>query len=194
MTTQKANVARCQLGTALHLYLEGFDPVSVHVLACGGLEVAEGLAQQAQSAPFSTFALEVHSDIDVGKLMKLRNAAWNAMKHARNRAGVLRDDEELLAGRWSDDNEALMMEGWFNLGQAGIPLPIEAQVFQIWMLAQYAEQDEVDPAVFELFPDMSCLSGNQRREALRQAIGIARGEPEVMASDKTDPRPLVLPA
>jgi len=190
--TRKAHVARSQLGTALHLYLEGLDPVSVHVLACGGLEVAEGLAEQAQATPFRDFALDVHPDMAVRDLVKIRNAAWNAMKHAKNRAGAPRDDEELLGGRWSNDNEALMMEGWFNLGQAGIPLPIEAQVFQLWMLAQHAQQDQVGASVFELFPDLSGLSTEQRREALKEAIKVARGETEVMASAQTDPRPLIL--
>ena len=189
----KAHVARSQLGTALQLYLQDLDPVSVHVLACGGLEVAEGLAHQADAKPFGAFALEVHPDMSRGELVKVRNSAWNAMKHAKDRNGNDRNDEELLAGPWKEDNEPLLMEGWFNLGQAGIPLPIEAQVFDLWMLAQHAAADQIDEAIDELFPGIKTQSKADRRAALIEAIAMARSSEEVMSSPLTDKRPLILP-
>ena len=85
------------------------------------------------------------------------------------------------------------MEGWFNLGQAGIPLPVEAQVFDLWMLAQHAADDQIDEAIYELFPNIKTQSKAGRRAALIEAISIALSSEEVMSSSLTDNRPLVLP-
>jgi hypothetical protein len=41
MKLDKAQIARRQLGTALALFIEDLDPVSVHTLACAGGEIAE---------------------------------------------------------------------------------------------------------------------------------------------------------
>lgn len=46
MTALKAEAARRQLGTALALHLRDQDSWSVHVLASGGAELAEGLAEE----------------------------------------------------------------------------------------------------------------------------------------------------
>lgn len=54
MNLDKNEVARRQLGTALALFIEDFDPVSVHTLACAGGEVAEHLARKAGAEPFGS--------------------------------------------------------------------------------------------------------------------------------------------
>lgn len=82
--SRKADVARRQLGTALHLWLADLDSVSVQVLASGGCEVAEALAKKV-GRPFIAITLEVHDDVSEWELRKLRNTRWNAMKHANHR-------------------------------------------------------------------------------------------------------------
>ena len=52
MNLTKAQVARRQLGTALEFFLEDLDPVSVHVLACAGGEIAEHLSRKKGRPPF----------------------------------------------------------------------------------------------------------------------------------------------
>ena len=47
MNLDKTQVARRHLGTALVLFLDDLDPVSVHSLACAGCEVAEHLTRKA---------------------------------------------------------------------------------------------------------------------------------------------------
>ena len=59
MNLTKAKVARRQLGTALALFLEDRDPVSVHMLACAGGELADHLAHAKGATPFSGHALAV---------------------------------------------------------------------------------------------------------------------------------------
>jgi hypothetical protein len=54
MNLDKTQVARRHLGTALALFLDDLDPVSVHTLACAGCEVVEHLTRKAGVEPFST--------------------------------------------------------------------------------------------------------------------------------------------
>ena len=64
----KADVARCQLGTALHLFLQDVDPVSVHCLACGGGEIAGWLAQTASGENFATRVGEALPELEAKKI------------------------------------------------------------------------------------------------------------------------------
>ena len=99
MKLDKTEIARRQLGTALALFLQDCDPVSVHALACAGCEIAEHLTRKAGEEPFSTHALLTFPDLDIGKIRRLKNQYWNAFKHAQMRDGIEREDSELLALR-----------------------------------------------------------------------------------------------
>jgi hypothetical protein len=55
MSLDKAQIARRQLGAALALFIDDLDSVAVHVLACGGGEIAERLAIKAEKAPLSKY-------------------------------------------------------------------------------------------------------------------------------------------
>ena len=63
MNLDKTQVARRHLGTALALFLDDLDPVSVHSLACAGCEVAEHLTRKAGAKPFSTHVLATFPDL-----------------------------------------------------------------------------------------------------------------------------------
>src|SRR5262249_37555587 len=102
MKLDKTEIARRQLGTALALFLEDNDPVSVHALACAGCEIAEYLTRKAGEEPFSTHALLTFPDLSRGKLQGLRYQYWNALKHALTRDGLERKDSVLLE-RFEDE-------------------------------------------------------------------------------------------
>jgi len=190
--TLKADAARRQLGTALHLWLDDLDPVSVHVLASGGCEIANALAKKG-GKPFSAFSLEVHSELTEADLPKLRNVFWNAMKRSHHKNGEERNDEELLATPLESENEARLAEGWFDLMQV-MPLPIEAQVLVQWFLAKYLNPVEIEPVIDELFPALRSMSAAEQKNALRKTIAQVREMNELMQDRQTDRRPLVLPA
>jgi hypothetical protein len=80
----KADVARSQLGTALHLFLQDVDPVSVHCLARGGGEIAEWLAQKARGENFATRVRETLSEPDE----KNRQAFGRHVASAHRTAGT----------------------------------------------------------------------------------------------------------
>lgn len=191
LRTLKADAARRQLGTALHLWLADLDPVSVHVLATGGCEVADALAKK-MGKPFSVFALEEHPDLTASALVKLRNVYWNAMKHAHNHNGQERDDEQLLRGASLEaENEARLAQGWYDLIQV-MPAPIEAQVLTVWFLAKFGNSDELDGLIGDFFPSLQRLSSGEQKSALRAKIAEIRENKELLEDDRTDNRPLII--
>lgn len=192
----KLEIARRQLGTALALFLEDGDPVSVHCLACGGGEIAETLTEKAGREPFSAHALGVVPDLTRDSLRRTRNRYWNAFKHALTHAGMERRDEEIIAQFTDEKNDHVLFVGWYDLALAAGNMPIEAQAFQAWYFARFPEKlaDECDPAIYEaLFPGLDSLARTDQKARLRWAIAGARLDDNVMNDSKTDPNPLILP-
>ena len=192
----KLEIARRQLGTALALFLNDGDPVSVHCLACGGGEVAETLTERAGGEPFSAHALGVVPDLTKRSLREMRNRYWNAFKHALDHAGMERQDEEILEQFSDEKNDHVLFVGWYDLALAAGKMPVEAQAFQAWYFARFPEKlaDECDPAVYDaIFPDLNSLTRADQKTRLREAIARARLNDEVMSHIKNDRDPLILP-
>jgi hypothetical protein len=196
MAIDKTNVARRQLGTALALFIEDQDPVSVHVLACGGGEVAEQLARRAQQEPFATEIMTTFSDLKMRDIRRIRNQFWNAFKHATTRAGNDRTDEELLMNFDDRQNEHALFIGWYDYMMAVNRLPIEAQVFQTWYFALYPEKlaAEISSAPYtNFFPAMKEIDRTEQKRRLREVIAWAKQQPSYVDHDLTDNTPLIVP-
>jgi hypothetical protein len=193
----KIEVARRQLGAALDMFLRGQDPVSVHVLAVAGGEVAEWIAEQAGGEPFKNHVLETFPQMDLKDIRDLQRKYSNAFKHATTNKGKDREDEATLAAFEPTINEHMLFIGWYDYAMGSLPRPIEAQVFEAWYLAKNPEKlnpDEVTPETFErLFPNFRPLSPERKFARLGDTIRKARKNGAVMQSDGTDRRPLVLP-
>ena len=120
------------------------------------------------------------------------------MKHARAKAGkgwVIRNDATLLSDFNDRINDHALFVGWFDYAAAGLPLPIEAQVFQAWYFACYPEK--LDPSypiegIERTFNDMRPLSRKRRKSVLRRKIEWAKRQADVMRDERTDRRPLIL--
>jgi hypothetical protein len=197
MKLDKTEIARRQLGTALALFLQDSDPVSIHTLACAGCEIAEHLTRKAGKEPFSTQAMLTFPDLDLGKIRRVQNQYWNAFKHALTRGGIEREDSDLLERFEDEVNDHTLFIGWHDYMLAASTLPVEAQIFLVWYYALYPEKlnPEVDTTthqrVFLMLPSKSRID---RKRALREVISSFRGDAELMTHPKTDPRPLILRA
>jgi hypothetical protein len=192
----KLEIARRQLGTALALFLDDLDPVSVHCLACGGGEVAETLTQRAGEEPFADHALGVVPDLTRRSLREMRNRYWNAFKHAVDHGGMDRQDEETIANFNDEKNDHVLFVGWYDLMLAAGKMPIEAQAFQAWYFAKFPEKlsEDSDLAPFlEAFPDLNSLSRMDQKARLREMIARSRDIVEVMEDERTDRQPLIMP-
>jgi hypothetical protein len=72
MSFLKIETARRQLGTALALYLQDKDPVSVHCLAGGGCELIEYFAKKAGGEPFTSHILKTWPDLNIKEVRRLQ--------------------------------------------------------------------------------------------------------------------------
>ena len=191
----KVAIARRQLGTALALFLDDADPVSVHCLACGGAEIADFLAKKEGGKPFSQHALDTFPEMNLAELVKLRNQYWNAMKHALKLNGEVRSDEALLASFDDVHNDHILFIGWYDYANAIGRLPIETQVFQAWYFANYpdklADAAPLEPFV-RLFPDIREMRRSEKKRQLRRKIAWARTQSDVMQDARTERSKLIL--
>jgi hypothetical protein len=97
MSRLKIESDRRQLGTALALYLDNRDPVSVHCLAGGGCELIEFYAKKSGTKPFTSHILETQPGLDIKGLRRIQRNYWTAFKHATHQyTGKERDDDDLL--------------------------------------------------------------------------------------------------
>ncbi len=192
---EKIEAARRQLGTALALYLDDRDPVSVLCLAGGGCEVIEHFARKATGTPFVSLMLKIHPHLDQTKLHRIQRRYWNAFKHALDRKGKERNDTELLEAFNDKQNDHMLFIGWYDYAQTTGVMPIEAQAHQAWYLALYPEK--LDPKFStrpyeELFPNLLSLPRHKQKLRLRTMIRRARSNREIMQDPRTEVRRLVL--
>lgn len=195
----KLEIARRQLGTALSLHLAEQDPVSVHCLACGGCEIAEQLALDTGDVVLRNFTLKSRPGMSEADHKALRNQFWNAFKHAKERKGASRNDDELMSRFSASENDVRLFTGWLDYSMVAKLLPIEAKVFNTWFLAldltKFApDVDQGFVAEIEReFPGLGDLPPDQQRQMLRHSIEKWRSSPVLLASKSTDHRPLILP-
>jgi hypothetical protein len=190
----KLDVARRQLGTALWLFLEDLDPVSVHTLAGAAAEISEHLAREVGATPFIEHALSSNPDMTAQRYYGIARQYYNAFKHVTGRDGGARDDEDLLAGFDDRQNDALLFVAWIDFMAASPSAPIEAQAFQVWFYASYpdklARREDAD-RFLSAFPRLKDQSRPEQKIELKRQITQARRNPEIMSDPRTDRSPLV---
>jgi hypothetical protein len=192
----KAEVARRQLGTALDMWLRRQDPVSVHCLAMAGGEIAEWLAEKSGGEPFKNHILDTFVDLQIKDVRAIQRQYVNAFKHATALGGKDRDDEEILRSFDDTVNEHVLLTGWYDYGMAGLPRPIEAQVFEAWYLAKYPEKVSPEAntdGLRRIFPNLAALSDDRQHARMGDVIRKAKKSGIVINDPGTDRRPLIMP-
>lgn len=199
MPNLKAVAARRQLGTALALHLRDQDPFSVHVLASGGAELAEGLAEEAGSKPVRDSTLASWPGVTEKVYYERKKYHVNAMKHFRDRNGRVRDDDEALSSFSEENNDVILWDGWSNLAFAGCASPIEAHVFVAWFLTLSPEKFPADDnaqgflrLMQKEFPAVHQRPRARQKDILRRAIKRASRTPAFIRDEKVDRRPMIL--
>jgi hypothetical protein len=192
----KLEVARRQLGTALALFLEDLDPVSVHSLTCAACELLSHLAEKSGRRPFNSYILASYPDETAATLRRAQHAYWNAFKHAlKPDFKTERDDADLLADFSDSRNDHDLFIGWYNYSNVTGQAPIEAQLFQFWYIAAHPEVGLHVPQLDAgdlIFPNLAQVDdrGEQKR---RLRAAIVRHRPLVKDDPITEKLPLVLP-
>lgn len=197
-TMNKIEVARRQLGTALSLYLDDRDPVSTHVLACAGMEVADHLSFKAGAHPFKLFRQAETPTLTNKEYSELRGHFANAFKHAEKRPGIERDDRAIFADFSDLQNDDRLFIGWFDFACPGNAHPMESHVFQAWYLALHPSRLQ-SPHGLELlrdlsgvFPNLPELPRQKQKARLRKEIEKAKKNRRLMGDPLVDRRSLRL--
>jgi hypothetical protein len=170
-----AEAARCQLGTALSLFLDDRDPVSVLCLASAGGEIAEQLASTGDQNAFSAYGLAAAA-VDVAVLRQERNAYWSDFKAAVKGDG--KSGRAVLADFSDVRNDSPLFVGWLDYANAVGKQPIEAQVFSFWYLAKRATESLAwSPLFNQFFGSIATMVRSAQKQSLRNAIALAQGSP-----------------
>ena len=196
-TFDKEEVARRQLGAALHLFIEDADPVSVHVLACGGSEIAGALVEKRGRLSFREISIQTNPNLDEALYRRLKSQVWNAFKHNDHSNGKARDDSELFAEFSDEYNGIFLFVGWYDLVKLSGALPIEAQCFMNWFLAinpDFVRDQEQAVELALTFPNILGKGKGERKKLLQRCIRLRRETKHVMSDPRTEHRKLLLPS
>ena len=191
----RSALVRRLLGAATHLFIGDSDPVSVHCLACSAGEHASFLASSTGNEPFNSHIMRAFPQRSIKNIRSLRNQYWVPIKHSNN----IRKEPFMLPAAmegFSDEvNDHTLFITWYDFGIAGNPLPIEAQVFQIWYFAMYPdklEKGEPDSVASAIFGDIAQLKRRDQKFHLKRIVEKSSNDHELLEHPKTDKRSLLL--
>lgn len=183
----KVDVARRQLATAIGLFFNGGDPVSVLSLAANAWEVIDVLCIRAGVASMSA---QARAYVTPGKDLKkdyINSPFRNFFKHAdRDPDSVLHDFDDSVV----DGMLFLAVEDYIRMHGRS---PLELQVFQLWYLACHTEKvagdklDEVLDAVAGMFPEIATLTRDRQIAMGRDALANALRNTELLDDPRTEP-------
>ena len=191
----KVDIARAQLGAATDMFLRDRDPISVHALACGACELLEGVGQNRNVEVLSALVLKLNPEMKLGKVVRLRNQYWNAMKHFYEQdKKTIREDASLLAEFSDVQNDTVIWEGWHDYQLLTGVLPVEAQVFQVWHFA--INEDKLAPEVDKdpyrkIFLNIQTDERSEKKRRLKRACEKYSKDRQIMADRRTENRPLL---
>ena len=142
------------------------DPVCTHTLAGAASILLTDLVEHHH--PGSTWEQKAQEDNNLGKaaFFRIARKAQNFLKHARN------DPTETLDFH-SSDTDALLTLAVFNASEL-VPLPPEADVYQLWCLALLCPEDMKAESPFreaiEFFGDLQRLGRAEQLAAGRRGL------------------------
>ncbi|WP_446332861.1 hypothetical protein [Burkholderia pseudomallei] len=189
MLVTKIDAARRQLITAIRLFFDGGDLVSVYSLASNAWEVIDVLCT---SAGVESFSKQARENLPAGHTLKhyINEPCRNFFKHAEQ------DPNPDSSVELREANVAailfLAVEDYIRFRQGG---PVEAQVFQLWFIAVFpekvAEDNDVAQSKLEsgnlAFPGIATLALSDQIEMGRQILEAVRKDAGLAADPETEP-------
>lgn len=175
MKLTKAEVAARQLDTAIKLFFNAGDVVSVHTLAAASATVFADILEQTGETSWREQIVEEHSDLTKSQVFNILRSAQNFFKHADL------DPEESL--EFSDTyNDAMIFIATLECGlllqsknqkrKARKKLSTPMSVFQLWNIATKPDDfympEAIVAAANALFPGI-----NERPRFEQLSIGAS---------------------
>ena len=183
-------VARSQLLTAIDLFFNDRDPISVHALADNAREILESLCKLAAVEPITELLSRDHP----GKPKKDFYAAINLYRNCFKHVGKTWEErkcEQAVLNQFDDSkNEYLLyicVEDYLRL-RGSSPFPM--QVLHAWFCALHV--DLLAPAYPRrkfpnLFPGILQLNRYQQKRIALGVVKQSSDDPQVLANPQTEP-------
>lgn len=137
----KLEAAERQLNTAIRLFFDGGDVVSVHSLAVAAANVFADVAERNGSGQSWRTRMQDDTGMPMKDLKALMHEEWNFFKHAD------RDPDAKLSF------DELLSDGFIFMATVGCgdlkPTSYLMQAFQIWYIAAYPKSFPADEPLFE---------------------------------------------
>ena len=182
----KIEVARRQLVTAIQLFFEGGDPVSIYSLASNAWEVIDVLCNKAGVSSMSN---ETRGHVPAGKDLKrdyVNSPYRNFFKHAD------RDPDAKLSSFDESNVDSIMMlavEDYIRLNKRS---PVEFQAFQLWYLATHIDKvadaalAKVLRPVDRFLPNIRNLSRPDQIDMGKRFLSEANRDKALLADVRTE--------
>lgn len=182
----KIDAARRQLTTAIKLFFDGGDLVSIYSLAANAWEIVDTLCSLANVDSVSN---QTRGHVPDGKDLKrdyVNSPHRNFFKHAdRDPHGSLENFDE----RSTDSIIMLGVEDYIRLNNRS---PVEFQVFQLWYLATHlakvsdASLERVSVAVESTFPGITAVSRSTQIAMGKAVLEASRTNQGLLTDPRTE--------
>ncbi|MCK1550280.1 MULTISPECIES: hypothetical protein [unclassified Bradyrhizobium] len=187
-------VARSQLLTAIDLFFEDRDPVSIQALAGNARELLESLCRLRGIEPMTELLLRDHPGRPKRDIYAALNLYRNCFKHVGDTEAARKDDQLTLDQFDDTKNEYLLyvcVEDYLRLREKS---PVAMQILQAWFCALHVEllsQQELGEIFLKAFPGIGEMSRSQQK---RGGLGVLRKfENDTTLLSHPDTEPAILP-
>lgn len=185
-TLTKKDVAQKQLVTAIRLFFNDDDPISIFSLAANAWEIIDVLCNKANIQSISN---QMRQNISNGQDLKkdyINSPFRNFFKHAdKDSDRVIENFDETIV----DSIIFLGVEDYLRLINKS---PVEFQVFQLWYLAtnpekiSYASLKEILDTINHTFQNINQLSRKEQLQMGKAVLLESMKDKELMLDDRTE--------
>ena len=182
-------IARSQLLTAIKLFFDDDDAISIHSLAGAAREILESLCRLQNIEPMTDFILRDHPN-------KSRKDIWNTMNRYRNcfkhlgKTPEERAEDQITLDQFKEtENEFLLyvcIEDYVRIQKA---MPVEFQVTQVWFAALHLDL-LVDASTSESFrracPNLAERSRTDQKRLGLEMIAHMANDQELLSDPRTE--------
>ena len=185
----KFEIARRQLVTAIRLFFEEGDSVSVYTLAHASWEVLDALCRHQRVMRFRD-QMSGSTGLAEKEINKIASYGRNFFKHADK-------DPKATLPNFSDDmNDHVLIGASMDFGTLATQKPMEVQLFQLWYFAAHPEKvppshfEAISSAANQQFPGFTSKDRESKKRAGLQVLLAALRTPELMEHPSTDAKPV----
>jgi hypothetical protein len=182
----KLSAARRQLVTALRLFFDDREPVSVHTLAHAAWEITSSLCKNEGIKTFIENAAEAN-DASVKDIKAAANQFKNFFKHAD------RDPEMAIDDFGDKCNDHVLIAATLDLGMlCEGKLPVEVRTFQLWYFAinpdslKALREEPYEEAIRKRFPDIQKMDRAEQKRIGKDKMLEHLADPAVLKDQNTD--------